>query len=186
MANDSDAIVIGANGKVSVAPVGTTLPTTVTGSLNAAFKETGYISEDGVTFTYSKSVDGVMVWQSLYAVRRVVTDRDFMIAMVMREWNKISVPLAFGGGTIVESPSGSGSYKYSPPNPEDVDERAVIVDWVDGTRHSRLVMPRGFASDNVESNITRGKAADLPITISLIAEDNALPWYMMFDDDVFA
>ena len=36
-------------GAVWVAPVGTELPTDTAGSLNAAFKDLGYCSDDGVT-----------------------------------------------------------------------------------------------------------------------------------------
>jgi hypothetical protein len=43
MTNPSN-LVVGSGGSVYIAPVGTTLPTTPTGALNASFVDVGYIS----------------------------------------------------------------------------------------------------------------------------------------------
>ncbi|MBR5285585.1 MAG: phage tail protein, partial [Clostridia bacterium] len=49
-------------GAVHWAPIGTTLPTTATETLNAAFKELGYVSEDGLTNNNSPESDTVKAW----------------------------------------------------------------------------------------------------------------------------
>lgn len=183
MANDPDNIVIGANGKVSVAPVGTALPDTIDEALNAAFVEVGFLSEDGITATHSKTVEGVPVWQSLFHVRRFVTEAGYKVAMVFREWNEVTVPLAFGGGSVIESPADSGSYRYDPPEAGSLDERAMVIDWNDGDRNFRLVIERGNASDDVESQVARAGAADLPFTFEALGGDaQTLPWYFLSDD----
>lgn len=186
MSGNAEAIVIGANGSVSVAPLGTPLPETIDDTLNAAFLDTGYLSEDGVKQTDGRTVEGIKVWQSLYEVRRFVTAKEFMIAFVMREWNRVTLPLAYGGGTITESPADSGFFRYDPPPPEQIDERAMVIDWVDGERRSRVVIARGNVSENVESTIARSGPADLPITFNALGEDGELPWYFLSDDPIFA
>ena len=49
-------------GAVFVAPTGTTLPTDATTALGTAFKELGYVSEDGVTNNNSPESENVKAW----------------------------------------------------------------------------------------------------------------------------
>ena len=49
-------------GAVYRAPVGTTLPTDATTALNEAFKELGYVSEDGLVNSNSPESDDVKSW----------------------------------------------------------------------------------------------------------------------------
>lgn len=186
MANDPDNIVIGASGTLSFAPIGTALPDTVDGALNAAFKEVGFLSEDGVTPTRSQSIEGVPVWQSVYHVRRFITEAGFKVSMVLREWNKVTVPLAFGGGAVTESPASSGSYRYDFPDPSDIDERAMVLDWNDGERNFRLVVAGGNIAEDVETTIARSGPSDLPITFEAIKVTGEPIAYWMTDDPNFA
>lgn len=49
-------------GAVYMAPEGTTLPTTATEALDAAFVAMGYISEDGVTNSVARTVENIKDW----------------------------------------------------------------------------------------------------------------------------
>jgi hypothetical protein len=179
MAN-ADNIVVGSNGSVYIAPVGTTLPTTEDGALNAAFVDLGYISEDGLTLSVETSTADVNAFQSLSAVRRLVTARNTSVAFTLREWSAANVVFAFGGGEVTDQGT---HFQYDPPAAGDgLYERAMVIDWQDGANKVyRLVIPRGVATDAVETNITRTAAADLPITFNVL-EDNGLTWYLFTDD----
>lgn len=180
MGKDVDEILIGANGTLWVGPVGTAAPADETAAPNAAFLDVGFLSEDGVTVRDSKDQSIVNVWQMFYAARRPITGRDFTISGALRQWSKITVPLAFGGGAIT-TPS-AGHFKYTPPAPEVLDDRAVLLDWVDGTRKYRLVVPRMSVTDAVETNIKRSDPADLPIALGVLGEDGVTPWYLLTND----
>ena len=52
----------GIDGGIYVAPSGTSLPTTATETLNSAFKNIGYISEDGVTNSLGRTSEDIKEW----------------------------------------------------------------------------------------------------------------------------
>lgn len=180
MAKEVDEIVVGANGTVRIAPIGTAAPADSAVAPAAGWLDLGYLSEDGVTLTDARTIEKIPVWQLFYAARMIVTERDFMIAFVMRQWSEVNVPLAFGGGVV--STVTAGNYKYTPPAPELIDERAAMVDWVDGTKKYRLIVPRCLVTENVETNLSRTAAADLPITLSIVGDDSADNWYLLTND----
>lgn len=186
MWNNSDEITVASNGQVYVAPVGTALPTSPTGSLNAAFVGLGYASEDGVTLTVTPDIQEFMAWQSRQAVRRELTAQELQVAFQLLQWNEETVPLAFGGGDITAV---SGGYRYDFPTGSDaLDERALIIDANDGDRRTRFVFPRGNVVESVESQFTRSAMSMLPITFkALEPSDGSGAGYVLFsDDDAFA
>jgi hypothetical protein len=180
MGKDVDEIVVGANGTVWTAPVGTAAPADEDAAPAAGWVDLGYVSEDGVTVTDAKTLEVISVWQLFYAARRIVTARELNLSFALRQWSKDTVPFAFGGGEIT-TPT-AGHHKYTPPAPEDLDERALMIDWQDGTKHYRWVVLRGMVTDNVETNLTRTAAADLPITFGMNGSDTGDPWYLLTDD----
>lgn len=189
--NDVDEIVVGANGSIHVAPVGTAAPADPVEAYGAGWVDLGYASEDGVTLTVSKELGTVDVWQSFFPGRRMVTGRDLAAAFVLRQWNEGNIVLAWGGGEVTHvvadgPPAVVEHWRYEPPAPEDVDERTLAVDWVDGTKHYRLIIVRGMVTENVETKLAKADAADLPITFGIIGEDGVVPWFLLTDDPAFA
>lgn len=183
MANDASEIIVAANGSVYVAEVGTTAPASESASLASGWKQLGFVTEDGVTFTDSKETEAVAAWQSFYPVRRIVTARDASVSFSLRQWNSDTVTLAFGGGTITEPTS--GHYKYVPPTPSDVDERALLIDWQDDTRKYRLIIPKGMVSEAVETNLTRSGSSILPITFVATPDSGDDAYYLLTNDASF-
>lgn len=181
MATTPENILVGSGGSIHIAPVGTTLPTTIAGSLNAAFVDLGYISEDGISLASAADVTDIAAFQSLLPVRKVVTGRTFDLSFTVREWTAEGVIFAFGGGDVTES---AGVYTFTPPADTDaLYERALIASWSDGDKNYRLVIPRGVVSEGVETTIARGAASDLPITFSVLAVDEATAGYYLITDD---
>lgn len=182
MSNSSDEIVVGANGTIWVGPTDVTEPTDVSTAMTSVdgdWVELGFVSEDGVTWTDGKTVNPIPVWQSFYAARRVVTERENMVAFVLRQWDAVTVPFAFGGGEVTAN---GGEWQYTPPSPEELDERSMCVEWQDGNKNYRLYFPRGMVTENVETKLTRGAAADLPITYAALS-DGSEDIYTLFTDD---
>lgn len=183
MGLDADQIVVGANGDIYVAPVDTAAPATAADSWGAGWKNLGFATDDGVTITDGKNVEDLGVWQSFYPARRIVTAREFRVAFVLRQWEYDTVQFAFGGSIEVVS---NGQFKFVPPDPEDLDERALGVEWRDGSKTYRLIVPRGLVVEDVETQLVRTDAANLPITFGVLGEANTDPWYILTDDTAFA
>lgn len=181
--NDSSELTVASSGQVYVAPVGTALPTTPNGALNAAFVGLGYLTEDGVTLSVSPDIQEFMAWQSRQAVRRELTAQEIQLAFQLEQWNEETVPLAFGGGAVT---SVSGGYRYDFPLESDaLDERALVIDADDGDRRTRFVFPRGNVTESVETQFVRSALAVLPITFkALQPADGSVACYGLFDDTV--
>ena len=180
--NASGQTLIGASGTVYVGTPGATItaPTSEVSSLDSDFVEVGFITEDGITFRDSKDVGALRAWQTPYDVRRFVTGRQFEVEYALEQWNWHTIPHAFGGGTLTEPTP--GHYKFVPPDADDLDERALVVDWVDGTRKYRLYIPRGIVTGAVEVNVKRDEGASFPITFGAIF-DGTNPAFTIFTDD---
>jgi hypothetical protein len=181
---DANELLVASSGSVYVAPVGTTLPTSATASLNAAFTELGYVTEDGVSLNVEPQIEEFMAWQSRQPVRRELTGQDITVSFSLEQWNSDSIILAFGGGSVTEA---GGQYTYNfPADTEALDERALVVEWKDGTKDYRAVFARGNVTDSVETSLTRSNLAVLPITFKALEPSaGGAAAYIVTDDTAF-
>lgn len=195
-APDADNVVVAGTGGIYTAPVATVLPVDIDTALPAAFNEVGFTTEDGVTRTDGKSVEGVPAWQSFYDIRKFVSGKSMTIGFTLREYNPDTVTLAFGGGAVAVVAGPPAHSIYTPPPPEEIDYRALIVEYHDGADDFRFVVPRGMVTGDVESNLTRTGPLDLPIGFDISPEgrptagvtEAALrtqPWYEISNKGVF-
>lgn len=183
MSKDAGAVRVGANGTIRVAPVGTAIPDHIDDPFDPAWVDIGYADEDGVAVTDGKTIEAIKAWQSFYPLRRIITERDMMFVFKLLQFAGPQVEFAFGGGSVEARDSG---YRYTPPSPSELDERALAVDWADGDFAYRWVLLRGTVTENVETTLARTDAAKLPITFSLLGEDGTDPWFLDTNDESFA
>jgi len=184
MSNTSSEIVVGSAGQVYIAPVGSTLPSSTTTAVDAAFFDLGYISEDGVTWTNSVDVQDINAFQSLLPVRRVVTGRTTELSFTLRQWNAATFSFALGGGSFDTVGS---DYIFTPPaNGAALQEFSVVFDWADGDKKYRLIIARAAVTDSVETQIVRNAASDLPIKLSVFGSDDTDAYELYTNDPAFA
>lgn len=181
MPQNASAIPIAGNGRVHIAPVGTTLPSDHSTALNVAFVELGIITEDGATLRDEKTREPIGGWQSLYPYKYVTTDSSASIAFTLRQWDKATVPLAFGGGAITSVTGPPAHFLYTPPAPSALYERACVVEWDVDTYKFRLIIPKVMPTEALETNLTRNDAANLPITLSVLGTDGTSPYTIRSD-----
>lgn len=184
MTKDADEIVVGANGSVYIGAVDAVIPASIATPLGTDWTDLGYVTEDGVSWTDGKTLQSIRAWQSFYDLRRIVESKEGSLAFSLMQWSGANVKLAFGGGAIAQ-PS-AGVFRYTPPDPANIDERAMIVEWSDGAKDYRLAFPKGMVSENVETNLQRTSASLLPITFTLLGQDGVQPFILDTNDPAFA
>jgi hypothetical protein len=183
-ANDSTQLVVAGNGAIFVAPLETPLPTDVTGSLDTAFVELGYATEEGVTLTCTPDIKDFGAWQSLQAIRRIRNAQEIEAAFELQQWNSDTVQFAFGGGEITEPSTGVFRYEF-PEAGDALDERAMVIDAQDGDRNIRFVFPRGNVTEAVSSKFQATDRAILPIGFKMLKPTDGSPTAaVLFDDDL--
>lgn len=130
-------------GGVYIAPKGTTLPTDGTTALTAAYKNMGYISEDGYVQSVSTDTEEVQAWggdvvltaQSSYSETHTV---NFI------ETNVNTLKAYFGDTNVTESNGLITVNAKSTPLPECV----VVIEMVlTGGRIKRIVIPHAKIAD---------------------------------------
>lgn len=184
MSRTTDDIVVGADGSIFVAPVGTAVPADTGTAFGAGWVELGYTDENGLKFTDGKTIVDIPVWQLFYPARKIITARDFTVDFALRQFDGPTVSLAFGGGTVASD--GGGGFTYEPPDPSFIDERALACEWLDGDKIYRLFLPKGLVTSSVATEVVRTKASDLPITFGIIGQDGIAPWALDTNDASFA
>lgn len=183
MTKDADEFVVASNGSINLGPTDATMPVDLD-PLDSDFVELGYATEDGVTFADAPTVEDIRSWQSATPTRRLVTERTNSAAFQLQQWNADSFALAFGGGAWSVVDVGPPQItRFDPPAPEDaLAEYALAIDWSDGDKNYRLVIPRGNVQEGVETQLTRGGVAVLPITFGVLVPDTGLQWNLYSDD----
>lgn len=187
MALDGAQIVVAGTGAISVAPYGTALPdgsVSVRESLDSAFVDLGFTTEEGVSFSDGTSVTDLKAWQSLYPVRRLVAEYTGSIDFTLLQWNKDIWEQVVHG--IVTEEVANVVHKFTPTRAGVVAEKSLIVDFDDGVEEYRLVVPRvGMASD-IDIPLTSSDAANIPTSWGVIGGDSAGPWFLLTSDQSFS
>lgn len=117
------AVRFGKPGKLYIAPIGTTEPTTATQAWPAGWVPLGY-TDEGSAFNYEISTDNVEVAEELDVLARVTTGRDASVEFALAEITYRNLTIAFNGGII----SGDGTaWSFEPPDLGN--ETRVMIGW---------------------------------------------------------
>lgn len=179
----SDQPIVGANGDLWFGPVGTTKPQ-VTAEVPPELIKLGLVSEDGVTFGNSRDTTNIPVWQSFYPARRITTEVENTMAAGLASWNRDSVRFAFGGGTW--SGDATAGFTYTPPEPGNESEFAVLMRWLDGGFTGQLWFPRATITENEDITFKKDEAALLGVTVGVLGQVGVPPWQFDSADARFA
>lgn len=132
-------------GAIYAAPVGTTLPTDATTALDAAFKELGYVSEDGVTNSNSPESDVVKAWGG-DTVITLLTSKDDTFAFTLIEALNLDVLKLVYGETNVTGSLAAGITIVA--NSKDLEDHAIVIEMVlKGGVLKRVVIPQAKVSE---------------------------------------
>ena len=131
------------DGGIYIAPLGTTLPTDASTDLGAAFKNLGYVSEDGVTNSLSVTSKDIKEWGG-DTVMTVKTGQNDTFKLKYIESMNLEVLKSIYGAENVTEADGAVTVKV---NAKDAGAAVYVIDMAqNGGRLKRIVIPRGSVS----------------------------------------
>ncbi|MFC7217090.1 phage tail protein [Streptomyces polyrhachis] len=174
--NNSNEIRVAGTGRILVAPAGTAAPADTAIAWDATkWRDLGYTTTEGIKFNKKDKIDPVDTWQSVSAARFIYSDRDLTVKFQLLQLNKDTLPF-FMGGDAVTAGVPAGEYKYSLASNPKADERALGIEFNDGTAvRYRFVVPRGQVTETEELSLSRTGAVKLGVTFTALAVDDLTP-----------
>ena len=171
MANNSANVTAGkpnTAGAIYWAPLGTTLPTDTTDTLDAAFVSLGYCSEDGLVNTNSPENDDIKAWGG-DTVLSVQTSRDDTFKFTLLEILNLDVCKFVYGNDNVTGALDTGV--TITVNNKEVDERALVIDLIlRNNTAKRIVIPDGKLSDLGDINYVDNDAVGYETTMTCMPD----------------
>lgn len=162
-------------GAVFRAPLGTTLPTNATDELDAAFKDLGYCSEDGVTNANTIESDDIKAWGG-DTVLALQTDKTDTFTLTFIESLNVEVLKAVFGDSNVSGTLATGITVNV--NAKEQEEACWVIDMlVNGNAKKRVVIPCGKISEIGEVSYTDSDAVGYETTITAIPDTSANTHY---------
>ena len=177
MATTASNVTVGkpkVGGAVFWAPLGSTLPTSASASLDAAFVDLGYVSEDGVVNNNSPESDTVKAWGG-DTVLTLQTDRpDTFTLTLIEAMNADVLKTIYGTSNVIEA-GGAITIKATADN---MPSGAWVIDMVlKGNRAKRIVIPDGTISELGEISYKDDEAVGYQITITDVPDTNGVYHY---------
>lgn len=153
----------GVNGGIYWAPVGTTLPTDASTTLAAAFKNVGFVSEDGLTNSKSRETMEVKEWGGETVMSEVTSQSETYKWKSIEYLNTDLLKAIFGEANVATSQGAitiavkSGTYG-----------RGVwaIDTAIAGGRLQRIVIPNGVITEVGDIVYTGNEATGFDITLA--------------------
>lgn len=151
---DASKVRVAAMGKIYHAPLLTPLPVDTTTALNVAFKEVGYISDEGLSADPEESTSDIRAWGG-DLVRRMITEYGETYGFTMLETNVDSVAAYFGNGTAT---AWEGK--------QIVIRKSWVFHITDGAAVRRIVLPDAEVTDRGAITYATTDAIAYPVTVS--------------------
>ncbi|GAA3374297.1 hypothetical protein GCM10020367_37640 [Streptomyces sannanensis] len=192
---NSAEIRVAGTGRLYVATADTDAPATF-GADSAAdwtdldWKDLGFTSGEGVTFSKKDKLEPVDSWQSVSPVHYIYSARDLTLKFSLLQFNEDTLPFFMGGGDVkAEGTAGTDIYRYDIAERPFSDVRALGLEFTDvkaGTTDVvkyRFYIPRGQVTASDDIKLARKSAAQLGITFTAMSKGDgkALASFIMKD-----
>lgn len=163
-------------GAVYRAPKGTTLPTSASASLNGAFVDMGYISEDGVTNSNSPSSEKIKDWGG-QTVLVVVTEKPdtFKLTFIEALNSNVLETVYNLANVTVDGVNGTITVNANNAEPE---ECCYVIDTVmRGGALKRIVIPCGALSEIGDIVYKSDEAVAYEVTLDALPDSSGNSHY---------
>ena len=163
-------------GAVFNAPAGTALPTSTAASLNSAFVDLGYVSEDGVTNSFSLSTDQIKAWGGEVVAVPQSEKVETVKLKLIEAMNTDVLKVFFGASNV--SGSLSEGVAVNVDNAE-LGETAWVIDTIlRGGTAQRLVIPRGKISEMGDVVYKDNELIGYEVTLTCLPDSSGKSQYI--------
>jgi hypothetical protein len=153
---------------VYAAPLGTALPTTATASLNNAFVDLGWVSEDGVTNSISREVTKHRAWGG--EVVKVTQDNyTETVTLTLLESSADVFKVVYGEDNVTEN----GDTITVEHSRLMLERQSFVIDFIDGDKAGRIVVREGQVTELGDVVYVHRDLTRYEITIDVFKPDNA-------------
>jgi hypothetical protein len=168
MAANDDFAITGATGAAAVAPTGTVGPTSMA-ALNVAFKDLGWISDDGLVEAFNENRTNFIPWGSNSPIKSVVTSTEKTFQVTFWESNADVLGLYFKLGAAPTPDATSHIISVAEAAKPDPDPRSFVFDILEGTNHVRLYVPKCEVTDRGNLVYKSDAIIGYPVTMTAYA-----------------
>ncbi|QWF78702.1 phage tail tube protein [Amycolatopsis sp. CA-230715] len=170
MALNSALARLGVTGALYVGPLGTTAPSaTAMDAWNAAMKDLGYISDDGVVEGRDEDKEEFTPWQSATPIRSEITKstQTYQATLWESKFDTISLYYRVGLDDMKQTGTGKDAVvSFVEEGKPARDLRAFGIDVIDGTYHRRIFLPMAEVSERGEVTYKSDTLIGYEVTIT--------------------
>ena len=154
-------------GAIWSAPLGTTLPTDATTALNVAFKDLGYVSDDGITNELTTDTEESKAWGGDTVLTAQTGTSDTFTYKLIESLN-IEVLKEVYGTNNVTGTLATG-IKISVNSKEKIDH-VIVVETVVRDKFKRIVLPVAKIKEMAEITYVDGDPVGYEVTVQALPD----------------
>ncbi len=170
-------------GAVAVAPVGTAMPADARAALTEAWDDGGYVSEDGLSVTVTRSTTAIHDW-SKATVRNLLTEFTGQIALAFLQVDEFAAKRVFGADnvTVVAGSREHGEQMKISIGAELPPIEAWCFSMKDGAARVRVCVPRGQLTEVNQIDFKPDAGNIIGGTIDTYDDGTGHSIYFLYDD----
>ena len=170
-------------GAVAVAPVGTSMPTDAKTALPSTWDDSGYVSEDGISVTVTRSTTPIRDW-SKNAVRNLLTEYAGSISLAFLQVDQFAAERMFGENnvTVTAATSSAGEQIKVAIGAELPPIEAWCFSMKDGDARIRVLVPSGQMTEVSQIDFKPDAGHVIGGTLATYDDGTGHSSYFIYDD----